>query len=98
MYTTEYASINPNSIQTGGVATYRFLGDLNGNGKADQNELGAQTSQFVPRSNSIDPNLKDPKNDEIMFAFQREVPWMSRDVNALRARRRWEPARPRGAG
>ena len=73
MYTTEYASINPNSIQTGGVATYRFLGDLNGNGKADQNELGAQTSQFVPRSNSIDPNLKDPKNDEIMFAFQREL-------------------------
>ena len=31
------------------------------------------SSQFVPRSNSIDPNLKDPKNDEIMFAFQREL-------------------------
>ena len=73
MYTDEYGSINPNSIQTGGVATYRFLGDLNGNGRADANELGAQTSQFVPRSNSIDPNLKDPKDDEIMFAFQREL-------------------------
>jgi hypothetical protein len=73
MYTSEYASINPNSIQTGGVATYRYLGDLNGNGKADQNELGALTSQFVPRSNTIDPKLKDPKNDEIMFAFQREL-------------------------
>jgi Carboxypeptidase regulatory-like domain len=73
MYTDEYASVNPNSIQTGGVATYRFLGDLNGNGKADRNELGAQTSQFVPRSNTIDPNLKDPKNDEIMFAYQREL-------------------------
>jgi hypothetical protein len=73
MYTDEYGNINPNSIQTGGVATYRFLGDLNGNGRADANELGAQTSQFVPRSNSIDPNLKDPKDDEIMFAFQREL-------------------------
>ena len=30
-------------------------------------------SVFVARSNKIDPNLKDPRNDEIMFAFQREV-------------------------
>ena len=27
----------------------------------------------MPRANAIDPNLKDPKNDEIMFAFQREL-------------------------
>ena len=73
MYTTEFSSINPNSIQTGGVATYTYLGDKNGNGRADQNELGGLKSQFVPRSNAIDPNLKDPKNDEIMFAFQREL-------------------------
>src|SRR4029453_10779937 len=73
MYTSEYASINPNSIQTTGVQTWSFLGDLNGNGKADRNELGTLKSQFVPRSNTIDPNLKDPKNDEIMFAYQREL-------------------------
>ena len=73
MYTSEYGSINPNSIQTGGVQTWSFLGDLNGNGKADRNELGTLKSQFVPKSNAIDPNLKDPKNDEIMFAFQREL-------------------------
>ena len=73
MYTSEYGNINPNSIQTGGVQTWSFLGDLNGNGKADRNELGTLKSQFVPRSNSIDPKLKDPKNDEIMFAFQREL-------------------------
>ena len=73
MYTSEYASINPNSVQTSGVQTWSFLGDLNGNGKADRNELGTLKSQFVPRSNAIDPNLKDPKNDEIMFAFQREI-------------------------
>lgn len=73
MYTTEFSSVNPNSIQTGGVATYAYLGDKNGNGKVDQNELGALKSQFVPKSNAIDPNLKDPKNDEIMFAFQREL-------------------------
>ena len=73
MYTGEFSSINPNSIQAGGVQTWSFLGDLNGNGKADRNELGVLRSQFVPRSNTIDPNLKDPKNDEIMFAFQREL-------------------------
>ena len=73
MYTSEYASINPNSIQTSGVQTWSFLGDLNNNGKADRNELGVLKSQFVAKSNLIDPNLKDPKNDEIMFAFQREL-------------------------
>jgi hypothetical protein len=73
MYTTEFSSVNPNSIQTGGVATYNFLGDRNGNGRVDQNELGTLKSQFVPKDNRIDPNLKDPKNDEIMFAFQREL-------------------------
>jgi hypothetical protein len=73
MYTTEFNSVNPNSIQTSGVQTWSYLGDLNGNGKADANELGTLKSQFVPKSNAIDPNLKDPKNDEIMFAFQREL-------------------------
>jgi len=73
MYTGEFSSINPNSIQTGGVQTWSFLGDLNNNGRAERNELGVLRSQFVPRSNSIDPNLKDPKNDEIMFAYQREL-------------------------
>ena len=66
-------TINPNSIQTGGIQTWSFLGDLNDNGKADRNELGTLKSQFVAKSNTIDPNLKDPKNDEIMFAFQREL-------------------------
>ncbi len=73
MYTSEYATINPNSIQTGGIQTWSYLGDLNNNGKADRNELGTLKSQFVAKSNTIDPNLKDPKNDEIMFAFQREL-------------------------
>jgi len=73
MYTSEYASINPNSIQTSGVQTWSFLGDKNGNGKVDQNELGTLKSQFVPKANAIDPKLKDPKNDEIMVAFQREL-------------------------
>jgi hypothetical protein len=70
MYTTEYSSINGNSIQTGGVATYAWNGGFNANGLP---VLGALKSQFVPKSNTIDPNLRDPKNDEIMFAFQREL-------------------------
>ena len=70
MYTTEFSSINPNSIQTTGVATYAWNGAFAANGLP---VLGAPKSQFVPKSNSIDPNLKDPKNDEIMVAFQREL-------------------------
>jgi carboxypeptidase family protein len=70
MYTTEYSSINGNSIQTGGVATYAWNGAFTANGLP---VLGALKSQFVPRANAIDPNLKDPKNDEIMFAYQREL-------------------------
>ncbi len=73
MYTSEYATINPNSIQTSGVQTWSYLGDLNNDGKVERNELGVLKSQFVAKDNRIDPNLRDPKNDEIMFAFQREL-------------------------
>jgi hypothetical protein len=74
MYVTEYSSINPNTIQTTGVATYNWLGDANGNGIVDAGEYDPNPkSVFTPRSNTIDPNLRDPKTDEIMFAFQREL-------------------------
>lgn len=74
MYTGEFDAINSNIIQTGGVATYAWFGDANGNGLVDAGEFNANpTSVFTPRNNSIDPNLKDPKNDELMFAYQREV-------------------------
>jgi hypothetical protein len=56
------------------VATYRWLGDLNGNGLLDDNEYDhAALSTFTPRSNSIDPNLRDPKTDEITFGYEREL-------------------------
>jgi hypothetical protein len=70
MYTTEFSTINGNGINTGGVATYAWDGQFNAAGLP---VLGRQKSQFVPKSNTIDPNLKDPKNDEIMLAYQREV-------------------------
>jgi hypothetical protein len=73
MYTSEYASVNQNSIQTGGVSTNVWLGDLNNNGMVDTNEVGAFKSGFTPKANKIDPNLKDPRTDEIMFAYQREL-------------------------
>ncbi len=82
MYTGEFADvINPNTINTvsassgsGGLATFPWLGDSNGNGKVDDNEYNhTASSRFSPSLNKIDPNLKDPRNDEIMFAFQREV-------------------------
>ena len=76
MYMSEFASINPNIISTATDSIpvkYAWKGDLNGNGRVDDNELGAQTFRYVPKSNTIDPKLRDPKNDEIMFAFQREL-------------------------
>jgi hypothetical protein len=47
---------------------------LNANGSTPAaGVLPTPKSVFSPKANSIDPNLRDPKNDEIMFAFQREL-------------------------
>jgi hypothetical protein len=74
MYTTEFEPINPNVIQTTGVATYAWFGDANGNGLVDPGEYNPNPSSvFAPRSNSIDPNLKNPRNDEIMFSYAVEL-------------------------
>ena len=86
MYTTEFSSINGNSINTGGVATYAWNGKLNADGTVPVSALlnangstpapgtlPTPKSVFSAKSNSIDPNLRDPKNDEIMFAYQREL-------------------------
>jgi len=75
MYTTEYSAINGNAptgtgTSGGGVATYAWAGAFGANGLP---VLGVLKNQFVARSNAIDPNLKDPKDDEIMFAYQREL-------------------------
>src|SRR5262249_13793483 len=75
MYTTQFSSINGNAIvgtgtSGGGVATYAWDGRFNSAGLP---VLGTLKNQYVARSNTIDPNLKDPKDDEIMFAFQREL-------------------------
>jgi hypothetical protein len=100
MYTGEFADvINPNTINAvsastgaGGLATFPWFGDLNGNGRVDDNEYNHSASvRFSPSANSIDPKLKDPKNDEIMFAYQRElannwslnVDWIERWFNDL---------------
>jgi hypothetical protein len=86
MYTTEFSSINGNAINTGGVATYAWNGKLNPDGTVPTSALlnangtmpapgtlPTPKSVFSPKSNTIDPNLRDPKNDEIMFAYQREL-------------------------
>ena len=74
MYTDEFNSVNPNIISTtsDSIPVKYAWRDTNGNLQPDANEL-TQTFRFTPKSNTIDPNLRDPKNDEIMFAFQREV-------------------------
>jgi hypothetical protein len=87
MYTTEFSGVNPNNISTTNIPiVYAWAGDKNGNGIVDANELlnpnntapaagvaATPKSVFIPKENKIDPNLRDPKNDEIMFAFQREL-------------------------
>ncbi|OLC75587.1 MAG: hypothetical protein AUH72_20220 [Acidobacteria bacterium 13_1_40CM_4_65_8] len=74
MYIDEMDSINPNIISTTDIpVVYTWLGDLNKNNLVEDNEIGAVKSRFVPKSNTMDPNLKDPKTDEIMFAYQREL-------------------------
>jgi hypothetical protein len=94
MYTSEFDAINPNIIISGLTtappARFTWLGDKNANGVVDAGEFNpTPISVFTPRSNAIDPNLRDPKNDEIMFAFQRElmnnvsfnVDWIQRWLN-----------------
>jgi hypothetical protein len=75
MYTGEFADvINPNTINTTGLATYKWFGDLNGNGFVDTNEYDpVPLSTVQPRLNKIDPKLRDPKADEITFGYQREL-------------------------
>ncbi len=75
MYTGEFADvINPNTINTTGLATYRWFGDANGNGIVDTGEYDpVPLSTVQPRLNRIDPNLKDPNTDEITFGYQREL-------------------------
>jgi hypothetical protein len=74
MYTDEFSTINQNIIRTTGVATYTWFGDKNGNGIVDPGEFDPKAkSVFAPKSNTIDPNLRDPKTDEILFAVQREL-------------------------
>jgi hypothetical protein len=75
MYTGEFADvINPNLIRTTGVQTYRWFGDANGNGIVDDGEFDPNPiSVFTPRSNSIDPDLKEPTTDEYTVAFSREM-------------------------
>jgi hypothetical protein len=77
MYIDEFNSVNPNIISTAAASIpviYTWLGDMNGNGVVDTGEYNpTPKSVFVPKENKIDPNLRDPKTDEIMFAFQREL-------------------------
>src|SRR5205085_1053166 len=78
MYTTEMDAINRNIIISGLTtappAVYTWLGDTNGNTVVDPGEYNpTPKSVFSPAANSIDPKLKDPKTDEILFSFQREL-------------------------
>ena len=75
MYTGEFADvINPNTINTTGLATYKWFGDLNGNGVVDDNEYDhTPLSTVQPKLNQINPKLKDPRDDEITVGYQREL-------------------------
>src|SRR5262249_44593634 len=71
--------INPNLIRGDKgplfrVVTYAWVGDLNGNGLLDADEYNpTPLNVFTPKSNSINPNLRNPKTDEITFGYERVV-------------------------
>jgi hypothetical protein len=68
----DFQLTNPNTFAN--IATYRWFGDLNSNGVVDANEYNpAPLSVFVARSNSIDPEFKQPKVDEFTLAYEREL-------------------------
>jgi len=72
MYMTEFASVNPNIISTTSSQipiVYTWKG-YNADGSLN---LGGVKRRFTPSTNAIDPNLRDPKDDEIVFAYQREL-------------------------
>jgi hypothetical protein len=82
MYTTEFSDvINPNTINTisassgsGGLATYQWCGAYQANGAPTPCANNPNPiSVFKPSANRIDPNLRDPKDDEITFGYQREL-------------------------
>jgi hypothetical protein len=68
----DFSLINPNTFNN--IATYRWFGDANRNGIVDSGEYDpAPLSVFVARSNSIDPEFKQPKLDEVTIAYEREL-------------------------
>lgn len=72
LYNGHFSLLNPNVGRS--IATYRWFGDLNGNGVANAGEYDPQAlSVFVARRNSIDPDLQQPKTDEMTFAYEREL-------------------------
>lgn len=73
IYNGDFDLINPNLSATVS-ATYRWFGDLNGNDYVDDGEYDSvPLSVFRGRSNSIDPDFKQPKVDEITVAYEREL-------------------------
>jgi hypothetical protein len=68
----DFSLINSNTFNN--IFTFQWFGDLNGNGIVDANEYNpAPLRVFQARSNSIDPGFKQPKVDEITFAYEREL-------------------------
>jgi hypothetical protein len=76
MYTTEFDAINRNIISTttNFPAVYTWFGDRNGNGVVDDDEYNhTPRSTFSPAANTINPKLRDPKTDEFLVSYQREL-------------------------
>lgn len=72
LFTGDFSLINPNTFVA--VETYRWFGDLNGNNTVDPGEYDpSPLSVNAARSNSIDPDFKQPRIDEFTAAFEREV-------------------------
>jgi hypothetical protein len=71
IYTTTLNTVNPFVTQS--LATYSCVAGPAPNPNVPCNYNPKPISVFTPGRNTIDPNLKDPKVDEVTLGFEREL-------------------------
>jgi hypothetical protein len=64
--------------QNGSAARYHVWNDTNGDTLFQNNEIGELLSQTGGNSNQVDPDLKQPKTDEIIVGVDNELPMQTR--------------------
>ncbi len=64
--------------QNGSAARFHVWNDTNGDTLFQNNEIGELLSQTGGNSNQVDPDLKQPRTDEIIVGLDNELPMQTR--------------------